>query len=871
MAARSSNVIDPALGGRAPQSIPPKPELRPEPSTPQLQPLASYPQPPPNPYYGYAAQPPNPQQPQDQPVYQQQYAAPTDQSPAAGGADAHDAKRPRACDACRNLKVKCELAVDRPDLPCKRCAKGAKVCNVSEPTRKRQKKSDTRVAELEKKLEELTSAVQAQGGRIPAAVFASPVQSEGRAAYRAPSGSSSQAYSTPAAYPAQAPEVRQQQLKRRRSNEQPAYPTPPVYQPREDSQSRVNPSTATLEQSWGIDSDVTRYLHHSTPTEFIGRINALIPPHEATVLFDRYNRELAPHLPAVVFPPEVTAEQLYKEKPMLYLAVIAAASWGQVNADVSREVVRETVGAIGDCAIRNGAKSLELVQTAMVIILWYKPPEQTEQSNFYQLIHVAAVMALDIGLGQRFKMRRRGFTGPTKDYAPGMGAKMMPVDSDALDARRAWLGCYYLCASASMVLRRPNLIRWTNYMEECVAELETNPQSAPTDRLFCQHIKLQHICEQIGQQFFMDDASAAKLDINDAQVSYNVKALEHDLADWKKNVPAECRTPGLIFFEHVCSLYAHEIVLHQNHNVDDFRIPFSEDSLKNVNSGTGTLSKTQIAALKACVNAAHGILDTMLSFDYDTITALPMLLYFVRCVYAVVILIKMHVAICMPNSEIGKLFDVDELRVEYYLTGLIAHFTETGRVRSIKPDKILRILNVLREWFEEKHKKGLAGRSNSPSEQASEQPPTQQSSAGPDTTTSQQHPQSGLHMLSHAATQSNAPQHHSASQQVPATPSWQFPNPTPLPFQPNVSDPTAAANYTPFPSIGNPNDPNNQDFGNMSWDLGVQQAMDIALGDMQGLTQGGGLDSWLLGGGIEGLGGFGNFDGGQVGGGAGGY
>jgi len=30
------------------------------------------------------------------------------------------------------------------------------------------------------------------------------------------------------------------------------------------------------------------------------------------------------------------------------------------------------------------------------------------------------------------------------------------------------------------------------------------------------------------------------------------------------------------------------------------------------------------------------------------------------------------------------------------------------------------------------------------------------------------------------------------------------------------------------------------------WDLGVQQAMDIALGDMNGL-QGAGLDNWLLG------------------------
>ena len=305
------------------------------------------------------------------------------------------------------------------------------------------------MAELEKRLEELTSAVQAQagGGRVPAA-FASPSdQSSERTLNAAYGGQASvQSYSTPTGYPTHSADSGQP-LKRRRTDDA-QYPEVPAYpQHRSDQQlANINKDDATLEHSWGIASDVTRFLHHITPADFIQRINSLIPPHQATVFFERYNTELAPHLPAVVFPPGTSAEQLYKEKPLLYLAVIGAASWGQIDPEISRQVIREAVGAIADCAIRNGAKSLELVQAMQIIALWYKPPEQTEQTNFYQIIHVAAVMALDIGLGQRFKLRRRGFTGPTKDFAPGTGMKMMPVDSDALDARRAWLGCYYLCA-----------------------------------------------------------------------------------------------------------------------------------------------------------------------------------------------------------------------------------------------------------------------------------------------------------------------------------------------------------------------------------------------------------------------------------------
>jgi hypothetical protein len=237
-----------------------------------------------------------------------------------------------------------------------------------------------------------------------------------------------------------------------------------------------------------------------------------------------------------------------------------------------------------------------------------------------------------------------------------------------------------------MVLRRPIRFDWTKYTEDCIEELMTSPDAAPTDRLLCQHVKLQRICEEVGQQFRMHDPSAT-ISLDDAQVAYNVRHFENELKRWKEDIPDDCRTPGLMFFEHVCSLYAHEIVLHLNHNVDDFKMPFNEESLKNVNAGFGKLTQNQMNSLQACVKAAHGILEAMLNFDGKTITALPMLLYFVRCVYAVVILIKMHVAVCIPNSELGKLFQAEDLRVEFYLNGLIDHISTVARQRSIRSSK----------------------------------------------------------------------------------------------------------------------------------------------------------------------------------------
>lgn len=372
------------------------------------------------------------------------------------GAQSHeDPKRPRACDSCRNLKVKCELPEDRPDLPCRRCAKTGRECHITPPTRKRQKKEASRVAELEKRLEELTSTVAAQAtGRV--SHFASPSD---QSSERPPDASSYGRHSisflnshSPAP-PYHAPQDEPPAHKRRRMNDSP-YPAHPSL-----PGSHGSPSTATaqnsateeasnIELSWAIASDITRFLHHTTPQQFVQRINTLIPPERAPELLNRYNVEMAPHLPAVVFPPTMTAEQLFKEKPLLYLSVLGAASFGHYEQETSRNAVKEAVGTIADCAVRNGAKSMELIQSMQILALWYKPPEQAEQTNFYQIINIAATMGYDLGLNQRFNLAkaRRGLMGPAKVVAPNRGISMAPVNSDELESRRALLGCYYLCA-----------------------------------------------------------------------------------------------------------------------------------------------------------------------------------------------------------------------------------------------------------------------------------------------------------------------------------------------------------------------------------------------------------------------------------------
>lgn len=397
-------------------------------------------------------------------------------------------------------------------------------------------------------------------------------------------------------------------------------------------------------------------------------------------------------------------------------------------------------------------------------------------------------------------------------------------------------------------------------MKECIDILESSSDGLPSDKLFCQHVKVQHICEDIGMQFLMDD-NTATVSITDPKVTYALNVLETDLKTWSNNVPPEHRDHlGLKFFEHVASLYLHEIALHFNHNIEDFRLPFTEESLKSVNNSSETLTQHQMAALEACRKAAHGILDTMLSLDIETVKSLPMLIYFVRCTYALVILIKMHVAITTPGSEISKIMTPEQVRVDHYLDSMMQMFSHVASEQEFRPHpKILRILAVLKEWFR-KHKENVAAQARGEQIPHPQNPVSNDHGNGANGQPTTQTP---LHMLSQVAT-ANQRQNQGQEQQD-GNREWSFNSPFPIPYDrrpppghPDNNFPIHQQQQGPQPYPAPPDgnaayaaDPSQ--FGDMPpeyiWGSGFEQAMEINLGSMDGLS-GNGMDGLFLGNGM---------------------
>lgn len=485
-----------------------------------------------------------------QPQQQQQHKdGPDHDEEGAAGAAGVDAKKSRACEACRGLKVRCEPDPDDENAPCKRCKKAGRNCVVTMPTRKRQKKTDSRVSELEKKIDALTASLQAraavpgmgsgstgvgQSGHSVSGISASSTApqrqaSEGMSGLwinndpaRTWAGSEAGAGQGIVASPVQ-------------QTQTPRTYRPSVFDPPDIAAGHKRKATEYRDGS-GEGSPATGASQWPTTgrgnrTDIIDR--GLVSMERAAELFQRYKEHMLRHLPSVVFPPGMSIMELRRSKPYLFLAVMAAAS--SETHGLQRVLQRELMELFAEKIVIVGEKNLELIQALHVAVIWYWPPEHFEELKFYQLVHMSAVMALDIGLGKK-SAPKRGMPGFSWREHPFR--RHPQPDPTSLECRRTWLTCHFLAANTAMSLHRPNLIRWSPFMTESLELLRTSADAYPTDKYFCHLVWTHRMAEDIGVQLSMDDPDTA-VNIMDARTQYTLRGLERDLDKYIAAVPTE--------------------------------------------------------------------------------------------------------------------------------------------------------------------------------------------------------------------------------------------------------------------------------------------------------------------------------------------
>jgi len=334
-----------------------------------------------------------------------------------------DLKRPRACEPCRQLKVRCDPDPVNPGGSCKRCAKSRRTCVVTAPTRKRQKKTDSRVTELERKIDALTATLQASHSNTFG--MAPPAQQQSL---------------QPSNHEAQ-PATRQWDSSRAGNKRNHDELLASQYsRPRSPSAEQIHKPSAS---KWcGPFAGETAPPKVDAANEFADVIDrGLVDIETAHAAFDRYVNKMAPEMPMVVFPPDTTMGDVRRGKPTLFLAIVATAI-GKFKKETQPALLTEAYKAIGDRVVVKGEKSLEVVQALLVCTIWYMPPDNLEELKFYQLVHMAVILAMELGLNRRGGDRLRPFARLREILIKRpQGAN---IDLAGPEARRTWLGCYYM-------------------------------------------------------------------------------------------------------------------------------------------------------------------------------------------------------------------------------------------------------------------------------------------------------------------------------------------------------------------------------------------------------------------------------------------
>ncbi|EPS27877.1 hypothetical protein PDE_02821 [Penicillium oxalicum 114-2] len=603
----------------------------------------------------------------------------------------------RSCESCRSLKVRC---LPNPSTPnqCQRCAKSKKSCVFVAPQRRRpRKRTDSRVAQLEKEMRMMRSLLK---DRIrEESEPESPESSEGSLD---------------------------------ESGEMDVQDLGPMSEPPAsvassgrymDYSPDFGNTTNSLSNHPGLSTTPSLSgLHLNYPPE--GQQPAwedvvdrgIISPEDAEQLVAFFIHELAPFFPLVILPQGTTAAQLRQTKPVLFLSVISAAAIS-VDAGLAGVLNREMVRLYADRFFIEGDKSLELVQSLLIMIIFYFPPASPLRLQYYQYTHIASTMALEIGLATKRRVSKKRLDRKGRND---------PHDELMAEQARAVLGCYHLGSTVAMKTRRPNLLQFNDWMNECVQQLERSPHQ--TDQHLAVWFELQRITDEAMSSFGLDDTSASS-PLTESRVQAVLRWFDKRMEGWRKSTPDDMLTVPMILEYRSAVLAMYELGVGEG-----YRDP---ESIKNRYFVLPPLDREdgdrppgpQLSAIRIDItvkwmNAAQELLDAILTCSVGTMRRMPNLTY-TRFGTAMTALLKIHFSV--RTGALGEVVTSESVNVAYYLDAMTNKLGEASGGGKYKiPSRWYQVIAVRgRDWFERLEKQYAgAGAGEAESVTTSHGPPT---------------------------------------------------------------------------------------------------------------------------------------------------
>ncbi|EWC47726.1 hypothetical protein DRE_02926 [Drechslerella stenobrocha 248] len=333
--------------------------------------------------------------------------------------------------------------------------------------------------------------------------------------------------------------------------------------------------------------------------------------------------EMLLHFPFYVIPAGTTVKSLRRDKPILLLAILTAAS--SSNRRVQSALERDFRKVYSEKLVVNGEKSLELLLAGMVYLAWFHCHFSPKTQIFLQTMHLLLSLVSELSYDRKSDKAndptvpggppneaRQNYSNLTGPGAPEGGLEPASGSSDSevrefrtKEIRRATLGCWWLSNSISIDFRKRIPLHFSGYMRRCQQTFVDNPEFE-SDKYLVLLLRLQKLQEDACETFRYHEPEAANY--QDAiRIQMSLKAFQTVLKDIERDIHSlDSSHPiyeSIVPAFHSMGMYVYEIGLHMNPP------PPSTNSY----DPTTTLEWTaeRISILTDCLSYAKRFLDSI--------------------------------------------------------------------------------------------------------------------------------------------------------------------------------------------------------------------------------------------------------------------
>ncbi|KAF5680835.1 hypothetical protein FHETE_223 [Fusarium heterosporum] len=257
------------------------------------------------------------------------------------------------------------------------------------------------------------------------------------------------------------------------------------------------------------------------------------PPGSDQELLNIYRKELQILHPFVIVPDGITAARLKESRPFLMSSIRMVTSIRSLRS--MRAQMYHLMKHLADHMLIRSERSLDLLLGIIIIVTWYQY-HCFMHAQLNNLISLAVTLVGELGLHRSPTVLERTNLMVVNPFQPKPRTN---------EERRALIGVWYLSSSMSLGFLRIEPMRYTKYIQTCLATLEEE-QEYETDFRLITLVRIQHLTERIAQLNSPDDPAEEVAGLPTAPKSAYVSAFHGELDRIRNGLPYNLRNDTVI-------------------------------------------------------------------------------------------------------------------------------------------------------------------------------------------------------------------------------------------------------------------------------------------------------------------------------------